>query len=356
VKYLGTARGRLGWTPVDNLLLYGTAGLGWERVERENGAITIARSFTQTFTVTTPFDRFGWVAGAGVEGLLFGTNLVGRLEYLHYDFGAVESGQSRTSTPGGSVADSRGKQHIDLVRAAVSYKFGEPAAAPARPIYTKGPAIPPPMASWAGFYLGVHGGYGWERNTFKEEIGGPLATLGDVKAQGAVYGGHVGYNWQYGRAVAGLEIDFSATGIMGDSNTLVRDGGHLVDLETDKISYLGTARGRLGWAPSDTVLFYGTAGLAWERYKRLQSESVVNPPAQQTNVITTPFDRFGWVAGVGAEAVLFGTNWIARLEYLHYDFGAVEIGVTVDNTVVTNRGNQSMDVVRAGVSYKLPPT
>ncbi|MFZ2154503.1 MAG: hypothetical protein WAV72_00065, partial [Bradyrhizobium sp.] len=314
VKYLGTARGRLGWTPADNVLLYGTAGLAWERFNREDGSVVTVPGVSQVVNTVSPFDRFGWVAGAGVESLMFGTNWVGRLEYLHYGFGGVESGTSvTTTTPGSSFADQRGEQNIDIVRAAVSYKFGEPAVAPVRPMYTKGPAIPSPVTRWAGFYLGAHGGYGWERNNFAEVISTtPLVTIGNIKSQGGVYGGQVGYNWQYARAVAGLELDFSATSISGDSNTVIRDfpgGLTITDLQSDKISYLGTARGRLGWTATDTVLLYGTAGLAWERLKRIDTETVVTPAVVQNAATTSPRDHFGWVAGVGAETLLFGTNW-----------------------------------------------
>ena len=66
---------------------------------------------------------------------------------------------------------------------------------------------------------------------------------------------------------------------------------------------------------------------------------------------------FGWVAGAGGELRLGASNWIARAEYLHYDFGTV-----VDTTAVTitggpgsfaeKGGRQTIDVVRGGLSYK----
>ena len=34
VKYLATARARLGWLPAETVLLYATGGLAWERLER----------------------------------------------------------------------------------------------------------------------------------------------------------------------------------------------------------------------------------------------------------------------------------------------------------------------------------
>jgi outer membrane immunogenic protein len=66
-------------------------------------------------------------------------------------------------------------------------------------------------------------------------------------------------------------------------------------------------------------------------------------------VVTAGFDQFGWTAGAGLE-YKFGAHWIARAEYLHYDFGpvyfqnypAAAFGVVKD----------TVDAVRGGVSYK----
>ena len=76
----------------------------------------------------------------------------------------------------------------------------------------------------------------------------------------------------------------------------------------------------------------------------------------------TPRDHFGWVAGAGAEFRLGASNWIGRVEYLHYDFGTVEQTTRV-NTVpalpidfADKGGRQTIDVVRGGVSYKFAAT
>src|SRR5437879_5441961 len=88
------------------------------------------------------------------------------------------------------------------------------AAASAADIPLAAKATPPIIApaSWAGFYLGVHGGYGWGENNFREYLvdTSPFPFFDGVRSRGAVVGGHAGYNWQYGRAVTGLEIDWSA--------------------------------------------------------------------------------------------------------------------------------------------------
>ena len=76
-------------------------------------------------------------------------------------------------------------------------------------------AAPPPLAvpSWAGFYLGIHGGYGWKDDPFSEVLAfaPPITTIDGIKARGWLAGGQAGYNWQYSAVVGGLELDVSAT-------------------------------------------------------------------------------------------------------------------------------------------------
>ena len=67
------------------------------------------------------------------------------------------------------------------------------------------------------------------------------------------------------------------------------------------------------------------------------------------------------MAGVGVEGFIGSSNWIARLEYLHYDFGTVE-GTTVQTSndpgtlsYADRGGRQTIETVRAGVSYKFTP-
>jgi opacity protein-like surface antigen len=102
---LASARARLGYVVVPNLLAYGTAGAGWGHTE-----------INDTFFGTTDgINQFGWVAGAGLEYKLWGP-LIARAEYLHYDFG-------KTSLPNLLGGGDNLKQSIDTVRGGLSYKF-----------------------------------------------------------------------------------------------------------------------------------------------------------------------------------------------------------------------------------------
>lgn len=78
-QWLATVRGRVGYS-FDNLLVYGTGGLGIGRFEMstDNGA-GVSGSTDKTDT--------GWVAGAGVE-YAFSPRWSVKAEYMYYDFGS----------------------------------------------------------------------------------------------------------------------------------------------------------------------------------------------------------------------------------------------------------------------------
>jgi outer membrane immunogenic protein len=161
-----------------------------------------------------------------------------------------------------------------------------------------------------------------------------------------------------GAWVGGLEIDISATGIKG-STTSANVSGDLIETNTDRFDTLGSARARVGYLAWPNVLFYGTGGLAWARVNQSVWD---NPTLGTVNGSATPAWEFGWVAGAGAETRLWDTNWLWRVEYLHYDFG--DSGSTVDSQVGSGTGpgttsassltgHLTTEVVRSGFSYKL---
>jgi outer membrane immunogenic protein len=109
------------------------------------------------------------------------------------------------------------------------------------------------------------------------------------------------------------------------------------------------------WLPDwPSVLLYGTGGLAWTRFVQERVTSRVGESFGNT----TPIWEFGWVAGVGGEARLWDSNWLLRVEYLHYDFGnsgsfssSFATGPFSTSESFTT-GHLTTDVVRAGLSYK----
>jgi outer membrane immunogenic protein len=112
LHWLGTTRARLGFVPVQSLMVYGSAGFAYGGVEDKVitsiGSSSIFSSFAQTSSVSET--RFGWAAGAGAEWAMT-NNLLIRAEWLHYDLGS-SSNVLDTSTHAGNIG-----------RAGLSYKF-----------------------------------------------------------------------------------------------------------------------------------------------------------------------------------------------------------------------------------------
>jgi opacity protein-like surface antigen len=353
---LGSARARLGYLGWPNVLLYGTGGLAWTRLVRSaDDTDVIIGGGTDVFSSSSPSWRFGWVAGLGVETRLWDSNWLARLEYLHYDF--LDSGSDFNN---GSPTFTSGHLTVDVVRAGLSYKFDwwGAAAVPAKtamPVKAR-PAVQA-VWDWTGFYLGGHAGYGWGRDPRSDAIFGDKfldrVLPGGVNSRGFVAGFQAGANWQIGAWVSGLEIDLSGTGIKGSTTTVAPDGSETLTV-TDKFDLLGSARVRLGYLPWPSVLLYGTGGLAWTRLVK----EFVEVSGTGTSVDTSPIWEFGWVAGVGGEARLWDSNWLARVEYLHYDFGDSRSVSQVfslppfSGSLSSTSGHLTVDVVRAGLSYK----
>ena len=176
------------------------------------------------------------------------------------------------------------------------------------------PRFAPPVSEWAGFYIGIHGGYGWGDVDFGEGL--------SLSPSGGLVGGHAGYLWQWGGWVGGLEVDYSAASLKDDLEGL-----------TSKIDALGSARGRLGWLWTPNLLAYGTAGVGWAHSKLTEGD------------FTSGESSFGWVAGAGLE-YQFANSWRLRAEYLHYDFTDVTYAGFNFNT------DLRVDVVRGALSFK----
>jgi opacity protein-like surface antigen len=366
LDWFGSARARLGYLVTPDVLLYATGGPGWARMVTDKEGVTTFVGFPPptTTSAVTPVWMFGWVAGAGVETRLWNTNWLARLEYLHYDFGSGSSSQNIPAGGGLVTTTTSGHQTNDVLRAGLSYKLdwsgmgGGPRSA-----YNAMAAMPPAAAifSWSGFYVGVNAGYGWGRDPFAQldvvNFPGPNPVLSGVNSSGFIGGFQAGTNWQTGSMVSGLELDLSGSDISGSSSVAGVDsfGSPVSMMQTDKFDWLGSARARVGYLVLPDVLLYGTGGLAWTRLT--QTTTTVN--SDGTTISSSPSWRFGWAAGAGSEMRLWNTNWLARLEYLHYDFGdsgntlgIISSGALSAIAISTTSHHLTADTVRAGFGYK----
>src|SRR5262245_41008559 len=132
---------------------------------------------------------------------------------------------------------------------ATSAGFAAAAAIPgaqAADMPIKAPRYIEPAASWAGWYIGAHAGAAWQ-NTQTDSVNAIYGfNLGgsSFSKTGFIGGGQIGYNWQHGNFVFGLESDIS--GLAG-KNTL-----GTYEFESS-IRWLSTTRARFGLAVGDKI-------------------------------------------------------------------------------------------------------
>ena len=165
---------------------------------------------------------------------------------------------------------------------------------------------------------------------------------GGASGNGAVGGGQVGWNYQAGPWVLGVEAAISAADI--NAGTACAAGAFICSVNVDG---LGTATGRLGFA-FDQFLVYGKAGAAVEHSR---DAMVLRPfTAFSFNGSAT---RSGWTAGTGVEFA-FNPALSAFAEYDFLDFGTRGIAM-IDSTGVGARValSEHVHLVKVGLNYKL---
>jgi outer membrane immunogenic protein len=179
-------------------------------------------------------------------------------------------------------------------------------------------SVPTLFSYWNGAYIGVQGGWGW-------------TTTKGLNASGDFGGGQIGYNYQIGHLVFGVEGDGAFANI-SRGNVAVgfpasvgyRDDG------------LASLRGRFG-VGFNNILFYGTAGAGWGR-GRISTTTALGAMASATASQT------GWSAGGGVEYG-FLPSWSIKVEYLHYGLGSATYFGTL------NTGKIDLETFKVGVNY-----
>ena len=127
---------------------------------------------------------------------------------------------------------------------------------------------------------------------------------GNTDPSGFLGGAQIGFNWQTGAFVFGIEGDWSWTNADGSIASPVA--------LTTEHNWYGTATARVGYAV-DNWLWYVKGGAAW-----LDADYTIGG-------VTFSDTRTGWTVGTGIEWAL-GPNWSAKLEYNYMDFGKDTVG------------------------------
>ena len=215
----------------------------------------------------------------------------------------------------------------------------------------KGPPLlsPVSIASWSGPYVGGHLGVVRSDSTFND-----LSCLWSCGSHtdsdtGLIGGFQIGYNWQDGSFVYGVEADISWLDV-GKTTTWGDHGGNTSFITTThEVNWLSTLRGRAGLAV-DRTLFYFTGGLAFADVNSRVGGDTCNPGCPVTQLGDSQ-TQWGWTAGVGIER-MFNPNWTAKAEVLYVDLGRHDVAIQSDAIGYRGQFQNSLVIGRVGVNYK----
>jgi outer membrane immunogenic protein len=260
--------------------------------------------------------------------------------------------------------------------AALAAAIASPAFAADMPLKAPPPA---PAPSWAGWYAGLNAGWvGSTGNTISitgtDSDGGGLGSAlaaGNIPSaidlgyHGFLGGGQVGYNWQSGNLVYGLEGDLD--GVSAKSSVSLPDARFIPPAGIQSpftinaaraLDWVGTFRARLGITPSAPWLLYVTGGLAFGEHELgigVNDPGGI-PPAILFNQTSTW--SAGWTLGAGGEWML-APRWSLKAEYLYVDLGNISSTINYAYTTIAGPQTSSLtatvhdrdNIVRGGVNY-----
>jgi outer membrane immunogenic protein len=235
--------------------------------------------------------------------------------------------------------------------------LSDPASAadlPVRPV-VKAPTPAVDSFSWTGFYVGLHGGFGWlDHKQTTSDTNGTCDPdfINDVshcslKPTGGVFGGFVGYNWQTpNKIIVGIEADGSWTGLDKSEvyDNVAALPGSIVTVRGE-VEWLASVRGRLGMAFSPTMI-YVTGGVAFAGIKSGWATDSIPPFGVQLDKT-----KVGWVVGGGIEHA-FNKMWSLRAEVLHHDLGKDHGSAFSAGTTYASEFRHTVTVARAGLALR----
>jgi outer membrane immunogenic protein len=205
----------------------------------------------------------------------------------------------------------------------------------ARP-YTKAPpAMVAAIYDWSGFYIGINGGGGSSQGNW--DVAG-FGRDSSHDATGGTVGGQIGYRWQSGQFVFGLEgqgnwADFSGSSV----------GAFTGNTNSTKIDSFGLITGQIGYAWNNVLLYVkGGAAVVGTKYD-VSLAGVSLASANNT--------RWGGTIGAGLEFG-FAPNWSVGVEYDHIFLGGNDQNLNTALGVLPVHVNQDVDMGLVRLNYK----
>lgn len=253
---------------------------------------------------------------------------------------------------------------IALLGFAASMSYAASGFAADLPSSAPPPVYAPPLFTWTGFYVGVNAGVSFGRNSFEGRgtgawIGNPIKPAVDAVSSGKsdrtnfTGGAQIGYNYQVGSFVVGVEGDIGYFSNRKTTSSTAIILGNPVNVTTrvGAGDYLGTARARVGYA-FDRLLIYATGGVAVAETRT--SQRIFFAATNTTAFGSGSHTRVGYAVGGGAEYALTN-NWSVKGEYLYVNLRDTHRNLFnpgfptfTHRLSATNRDH----IVRVGLNYK----
>jgi outer membrane immunogenic protein len=314
----------------------------------------------------------GWVAGGGIEYALAPAVSV-KAEYLHIDLGSTAINHPFSAAS--NVSASLTTHHdYDVVRGGVNYHLGENAPLGAAADIFAGFFNDSPgyaLNRWSGFYAGWNSGSAWSEHqaslgvTAYQNGSLPVSSGAEYSPSGALGGGQIGFNWQQGRLVFGVEADADWSGVVdkgaavaGTVPTLLPTSAAAATAKSE-LEYFGTLRGRAGYT-FGRALIYGSGGFATGSVKDELSitNNASSGNATSAGSLSNSRTATGWAAGAGIEFALT-PSWSLKTEYLHMDLGSTTVSQSAAavpgsfSALANLTVHHDYDIVRGGWNYRL---
>jgi len=207
-------------------------------------------------------------------------------------------------------------------------------------MYTKAPQAVAAIYDWSGFYIGANAGWGNSHNSW--DFAG-VAPEGSHDANGGTVGGQIGYRWQMGQIVFGVEGQGNWADFKG-SNVSLQFPAFANQTRTDAF---GLITGQIGYAFNNVLLYVnGGAAVTGNNYRVF---------APSGALFATGGDDTRWGGAIGA-GVEFGftPNWSVGVQYDHLFMQDATIAFTTPGGFATgsDRIRQDVDLVTARINYK----
>jgi outer membrane immunogenic protein len=214
---------------------------------------------------------------------------------------------------------------------------------PAR-THTKAPAYVAAVYDWSGFYVGANGGWGGAGNSWNLQAPGGPFPEGRTHADGGTVGGQVGYRWQTGPMVFGVEAQGNWANLSGRNTSIAALNAGFDN--RSNLDAFGLFTGQVGYAWNNVLLYAkGGAAVTDTRYADLITGT-------NTVIGSSSDTRWGGAVGAGVEYG-FAPNWSAAVEYDH-----LFMGRSNDNLVgpaglfATDSIHQDVNLITMRLNYK----